>query len=408
MKTEKYGSTKSRETFLFFILFLLFAWPLSAYGDERKAIIPPDVISTTAYGVGSSGYIQAAAIGNAINKKYGTKFRVVPAPSDQGRLLPPKMGKTDFSFSGIGAYFAFRGLFDFATPNWGPQNLRLLWPHPSVNNQLICAGDIGIKTLKDLKGKRISWIPGIISINLITTAQLAFAGLTWDDVERVIVPSYSAGLRSIVEGRIDCSHCIATSGIAEEVVSGARGYFWPEYPIDDKEGWKHSREIVPYAMANITSKGAGSLKERPRQFMTYFYPWLICYPDKTSAETVYWMTKAVHQSYDLFKDVSPSMPLWNIKDCITPESASSIPYHPAAIKYFKEVGVWTDEHQRYQDESIALSIKLKKAWRVARMEADEKGLAEKDFASFWMKKYEQIAGIKFPEVYWELLNVMKQ
>jgi TRAP-type uncharacterized transport system substrate-binding protein len=49
------------------------------------------------------------------------------------------------------------------------------------SSAVIVTKESGIKTLKDLKGKRVSWILGNPSLNVKMEAYLAFANLTWDD-----------------------------------------------------------------------------------------------------------------------------------------------------------------------------------------------------------------------------------
>src|SRR3546814_1771904 len=54
------------------------------------------------------------------------------------------------------------------------------------------AADVGVKEFKDLKGKRVAWVKGAPALNHNVTAFLAFAGLTWDDVEKVEFAGYGA------------------------------------------------------------------------------------------------------------------------------------------------------------------------------------------------------------------------
>ena len=43
----------------------------------------------------------------------------------------------------------------------------------------------GIETYEDLRGRRVAYIKGSPALNVNTEAYLAYAGLTWDDVEAV-------------------------------------------------------------------------------------------------------------------------------------------------------------------------------------------------------------------------------
>jgi len=75
---------------------------------------------------------------------------------DSGRALragyiqdPDLENKTvDFCFAGVGTYyFAEEGLYEFATPDWGPQRVQAVWNcFPLGGSSLATAKDAGIKT----------------------------------------------------------------------------------------------------------------------------------------------------------------------------------------------------------------------------------------------------------------------
>src|SRR5690606_34551188 len=140
----------------------------------------PDTVAWTAYDVGSGGYNQAVAIGNALKSKLQVNLRVLPGKNDVSRNLPLREDKVHFSANGVGgSYLAQEGLDDFGAKDWGPQKLRMLMLNSS--DQLltvVTAKDAGIKTMADLKGKRVAWVTAAPSLNQNITALLAFANLT--------------------------------------------------------------------------------------------------------------------------------------------------------------------------------------------------------------------------------------
>src|SRR3546814_523342 len=118
----------------------------------------PSTIAWTAYGVGSAGYNQAVAIGNALKSKMGVSLRVQPGKNDVSRLVPVRDGKVPFSANGVGTYLSQEGVFDFAASDWGPQEVRVLMMNNGDVNLIVgVAKEAGIKTYKDLKGKRVAW-----------------------------------------------------------------------------------------------------------------------------------------------------------------------------------------------------------------------------------------------------------
>jgi len=87
----------------------------------------PSTLAWSAYDVGSGGYNQAVAIGNALKQKYGINLRVLPGKNDVSRTLPIREGQVQFSANGVGgSYMAQEGIYEFGAKNWGPQPVRAL------------------------------------------------------------------------------------------------------------------------------------------------------------------------------------------------------------------------------------------------------------------------------------------
>ena len=121
----------------------------------------PRQLSWTAYDTGSAGYNQAVAIGAALQDAAGVNLRVLPGKNDVSRTEPLRQGRVEFSATGVGGSFmAQEGVFDFGAENWGPQPIRVLLANNggAINLAVGVAGDLGIETYADLKGKRVSYI----------------------------------------------------------------------------------------------------------------------------------------------------------------------------------------------------------------------------------------------------------
>ena len=87
-------------------------------GAASAQVKLPPTISWSAYDVGSGGYNQAVAIGNALKQKYNVSLRVLPGKNDVSRNLPIREGQVQFSANGVGgAYLAQEGVFEFGAPS---------------------------------------------------------------------------------------------------------------------------------------------------------------------------------------------------------------------------------------------------------------------------------------------------
>ena len=338
------------------------------------------MMTWTAYDVGSSGYVQAAAIGNALTRERNVKLRVLPAGGDVSRLLPLKTGSAEYSLTGSGSNFAWKGIYDFASLSWGPQPLRQIWAVLPYGMTLATAADANIKTPRDLKGKKMGWIPGNPAINMGQEAFLAFPNLTWKDVQKVVFPSYGAALRGLVEGTNDALFCNTTAAALYELASSPRGIFWPEYPANDKEGWSRLQRVAPFFFPDTVETGAGITG--PRALANYSYPVLVCYISRDE-NAVYQLAKALHETYDTYKKVNVSMLGWEMKKSI--RAPGMVPYHNGAIRFFREAGQWSADlenwnHQALEEEKIRMAV-----WGKFKREAVEKKLSDKDISARWMK-----------------------
>jgi TRAP-type uncharacterized transport system substrate-binding protein len=78
-------------------------------------------------------------------------------------------------------------------------------------------------------------------------------------------------------------------------------------------------------------------------YALYCYPWV-------SDDVVYAVVKAIGEGYDIFKGAHPWLKQWKVENMV--KNPKPIPFHPGAIKYFKEAGVWTPALDRYQAEYL--------------------------------------------------------
>ena len=164
----------------------------------------PGQISWTAYGTTSSGYAQSIGIGQMLAKKYKASLRVIPGKNDVSRQVPLREGQTELCACGSAVYFSQEGVMMFGTQAWGPQRVYNLFNNIGDNGQqAVVAGDAGVKTIKDIKGKRVTWVKGAPALNVNMSAFLAFAGYTWDDVEKVVVPGWKQSIEAIINGQAD-------------------------------------------------------------------------------------------------------------------------------------------------------------------------------------------------------------
>jgi len=339
----------------------------------------PSTLAWSAYDVGSGGYNQSVAIGNALKQKYNVSLRVLPGKNDISRTLPLREGKVQFSANGVGgSYLAQEGVYEFGAKDWGPQPVRALMMNTSDQIlTVVAAKDAGIKTVADLKGKRVAWVIGAPALNQNITAILAFAGLTWNDVQKVEFGGFGAAMDGIINNQVDAAFSSSISGKAFQIAKSPRGLVYPVIAHGDKAGWARMNKVAPFFFPFMGTEGAELSKEKPAESATYPYPVLMTYAGQ-DVDLTYAMTKAMVDTFDLYKGAAPGNSGWDVK---RQNFAWVIPYHDGAIRYWKEAGSWTPAHQAHNDKLVERQKVLAAAWEKTKQggHADDKA-----FAQAWM------------------------
>jgi TRAP transporter TAXI family solute receptor len=330
--------------------------------------------------VGSGGYNQAVAIGNALRQTYGTSLRVLPGKNDVSRTLALREGQVQFSANGVGgSYMAQEGFYDFGTRQWGPQPVRALM----LNNSdqvltAVAAGNAGVNTPADMKGKRVAWVIGSPSLNQNITAILAFANLTWDDVQKVEFGGFGAAMDGVANNQADVAFTSSISGKAYALAKSPRGITYPTMDPNNKEGWARLQAIAPFFYPAQGTEGADLSTEKPAVSASYPYPVLMTYANQDN-KLVNAMMVAMVDTFGQYKDSAPGNVGWSLE---RQKLEWVIPYHDGAVEYFKQKGVWTDAHQKNNDMLIKRQQILADAWKavMGRQHADDAA-----FAQDWMK-----------------------
>jgi TRAP transporter TAXI family solute receptor len=343
----------------------------------------PSSMTWSAYDVGSAGYAEASAIADAFGKKFGTRIRIQPSGSSIGRLQPVLTKRAEIGFLATETFFATEGIHDFSERRWGPQDLRVIAGRPGAFG-VFTAADSDIKQLKDLKGKRIAYVAGNPSINVKCDAFLAFAGLSHSDVKAVTFPTYGAAMTSVAQGLADASCTTTTPSQVYELEQSPHGIRWLEVPASDKEGWKRLKAVAPFFQPYTETVGAGISKEKPANILAYRYPIMVVRADMDD-KTAYAVTKALDETFGLYKNATKVMPRWKLDEAGTP--AIDAPFHPGAIRYLKERGIWTAEDQKWNDDRLARLNALRSAWTKAL--AEGKGKSDDEFAKIWGEQREK-------------------
>ncbi|OGO20468.1 MAG: hypothetical protein A2144_00840 [Chloroflexi bacterium RBG_16_50_9] len=311
----------------------------------------PNVVVFLSLGVGSTRYVQASAFRAAVEKLTPMTMRIEGAERMIERMAPITRGEAHFTLLGP------NDVMDWAQGTGpaellGPQPVRYVWRgFPSIG-ALIVRGDSGIKTVADLRGKRVPFTPGDPVWNTVNDAVLAFGGLTRDDVQNVTMPGIAAAMGGILAGTVDTAWATNFTTAAVELASSVHGIHWLEMPASDTKGWERAWAVNPYPYPFRITSAAG-LKEG-ESFEGEAGGLLGIQSDaNVSTDVVYTFVKALYEGYDVYSPMHKDLANWTFEQAYDLQYMLPIPYHDGTVKLFKEMGVWSPAHEEHQVKTLA-------------------------------------------------------
>jgi hypothetical protein len=288
--------------------------------------------------VGSAANRVGAAISGMVSQK--TKHTMVATayagPSAYVPLL--SQGKAQFGFmNGVDSLHAYRGTkpyYNKAHPDFRLAAIGLTNYHAWVVRK-----DSPIRTAADLKGKRVAGVyAGHSTCRQLSNAHLANYGLTAADVKIVPATGAVSSVKLLASGRVDAATCaVVGMGIIRETDAqiGVR-----HLDIDPSpEAVARYREIFPSGEpVKIDSKAGPAL---PKETWVWEYPFYLVTSTKTSDEAVYATVKAVWENLGDLRKTMGAFNRWKQERMVS--LGATVPYHPAAIRFYKEKGAWSPE-----------------------------------------------------------------
>jgi TRAP transporter TAXI family solute receptor len=189
-----------------------------------------------------------------------------------------------------------------------------------------------IKQLSDLKGKRMGWDFGGHAINKTwQNAMMEIGGVKPSDVTQVRVSNLNDAIRGVPEGKVDATISAIGIGIVEEVnaMEPIRFLPVPNTEAANKVLGRYGASVVK-STPNTGVKGGTDVMG---------YPLHLVSSTKVNEKTVYTLVKTWSDNLAELKTLHPLFKQWQAVTNFT------VPYHPGAIKFYKEAGVWTAKEE---------------------------------------------------------------
>lgn len=299
----------------------------------------PKGSSFNAIGSGMAKVISLHTEMMALDRPFSGYSAWVPMLSD---------GKLDLGIVGnVDSYHAYHGLPPFKEKN---RNLRMISSGNNVVLGYFVKKGTGLKTMADLKGKRVVIDPTAAGTGGIQRVLIKAAKLDINkDITQIPVAGVTAAVDALINGRADAAWASVGMGKVKEAILKVGDIQWLSVcsSNDDDAAKTIMGELNAVGIKYAESGSLPTLKNSA---------WLIAYPvnllthKNLDEEAAYLIAKVLWENQKELSPIHPMLVGWTKKMIST---NVVFPYHPGAVRFYKEAKLWSDSMQQLQDKLSA-------------------------------------------------------
>jgi TRAP transporter TAXI family solute receptor len=276
---------------------------------------------------GSLNYTTASAIAKVLKEKAGMNVLVQPTAGDS--VIMP-MVNSDEAEIGITNILEFADVVSGESKIGKLPNLRLIGIPHTFRGTFWVRKDSPMKTIADLKGKKVPLgYSAMLTIDKLSRALLATGGLTEKDVTPVLVPNVVRGADDFTSGSADTFTFAFGAPKVREVDATVGGIRALEIPAS---GMAAARKIFPDGYL---------VKAAPNPFFigvtqpmdVYAWDNLLITNDKVPDDVI---AKIIDTLVNNAADLVAVQPALRGISAQNMYVDYKLPYHPGALKYYKE------------------------------------------------------------------------
>ena len=284
--------------------------------------------------VGSFSNSAGAAMAKALVDK--AKLRAVVQAQASTGFEETVSGQADFNVSNsFDATFFATGTGEYQGRG-ARKNLRYVGALIPYRVAMHVRADSDIKRIADLKGKRVSsGFQSQKTIGRIIEAYLGTAGLSYDDVQKVPTPNVVRQADDFMSGKTDVLFFALGSAAIKQANASVGGVRVLEVE-DSAEVLKRLQKALPGAYI-LTINPAPNIEGITKPMKLVAFDMVMVARAELADDIVYKTAKALYESKPELQATFPPFALFNPKNMAKP--LQSVPMHPGAAKFYKEVGI---------------------------------------------------------------------
>jgi hypothetical protein len=229
-------------------------------------------------------------------------------------------------------------------------NARLIMRGSPLLTSLVSRKDGPVKTVMDVKGKRVTGeYPAHLAVWFSVYGSLATGNLTWEDVKVVPVPAVNEGIDALIQGRADVSnHTVGSAKVKEaDAAIGVRFVALDCSP----EGEARLKKAVPgYYLTTLKSGISNGIVG---DTCVQAYDMYLVGHKALPNDVVHTVVKSIWDNTDKLAPLHPSLQEWTRERAVTLDA--TMPYHPAAIHFYKEKNAWPTKMDETQRRLLAMN-----------------------------------------------------
>lgn len=224
-----------------------------------------------------------------------------------------------------------------AAPEGDLRMLARLWP---LSVAFTVRAESDLKTIADLKGKKVvTDFSALKSVGLVNQAMIQAGGLSLDEVDGVTVSGLAPGIEALTEGDLDATSVAVGIPLTQQAHASIPGGIRYLSITGDNATSEFINEIYPGTYL-VEIKPSPRLPEVTEPVTVVGYDVFLTTSASLSDEDATAILNALYDTFPKVQEEYPPIRSGNRDAFATP--SNTVPYHPAAVAFFKEKGLWSE------------------------------------------------------------------